>query len=142
MNFEEIYKQFLKTGREIGKDTLNELDNMIREDEREKQRKKDIISAIKAFIDLKVNDDQIFTLVNEYYKVDSIEKVNEYINEARKSYQIKQLKKYCESLGMSSSDFRKYSKEVGLDERLKKEPKLLRMQSARLKELLDKDIII
>ena len=102
------------------------------------QRERDIRAAIKAFLDLKVHDQEIYRLLSDFFRVDSIKEVSEYLKDAKKSRQIIALRKYCEAGGMSLSEFREYAESHNLEERLQADESLLEISPDKLKKQIEK----
>lgn len=102
------------------------------------QRKKDIYKTVCAFVELKQSDAVIYKLLNDHFGIEDISEVREYISRARINRQIKSLMSYCVEYGMTLSEFRKYSTEHALEEKLKIAPKLLELSPEKLKAHLDK----
>jgi hypothetical protein len=103
------------------------------------QREFDVEAAIMAFLELKVKDHEIYKLLSEYFCIDSISEASERLLSAKKTRQIRALKKHCLNQGMSIRDFRSYSKEHNLEERLIEDERLLEMSPEKLKSTLDRD---
>lgn len=103
------------------------------------QKKMDVQAAVRAFVELKVKDQEIYQLLSKYFGVDSISEVNEYLFHAKKPRQIKALRQLCERQGMQMEQFRTYAKQHKLEERLKENPKLLELTPEKLKDLLDNE---
>lgn len=104
---------------------------------RAKQKDCDVKAAIMAFLELKVKDHDIYKLLSEYFGIDSISEASEYLLSAKKTRQIQALKKHCLNQGMSIRDFRSYSKEHNLEERLIEDERLLEVSPEKLKSILD-----
>lgn len=103
------------------------------------QRERDVEAAIMAFLKLKVKDQDIYKLLSSYFGIDSIAEVSDRLFSAKKTRQIRLLKDYCHKQGMSLRDFRSYSIEHNLEERLVDDERLLEMSPEKLKSILDKD---
>lgn len=106
---------------------------------RAKQKKLDVEVAIMAFLELKVKEHDIYNLLHDYFDIDSISEAKDRMFSAKKTRQIRSLKDYCCKQGMSLCDFRAYSKEHNLEERLADDERLLDMQPEKLKAIIDKD---
>ena len=102
------------------------------------QRERDVKSVIKAFLELKVKDQDIYKLLSEYFGIDSISEASERLFTIKKSNQIHALRKYCLKEGMTNRDFRTYVTEHDLESRFADDERLLDMQPEKLKALLDK----
>lgn len=106
---------------------------------RDTQRKRDVESAIMAFLELKVKDQDIYKLLSKYFDIDSISEASGRLFSAKKSRQIKALRKYCCKFGMTSREFREYAIDHNLEEKLADDERLLDMQPEKLKAIIDKD---
>ena len=102
------------------------------------QRDRDIRAAIKSFLDLKVQDQEIYRLLSEYFRVDSIKEVSDYLKDVKVSRQIISLRKLCEAGGMDSSEFREYAASHNLEARLQADESLLEISPDKLKKLIEK----
>lgn len=105
----------------------------------QRQKKRDIQKAICAFIELKQTDSVIYGLLNNYFGVENISEVREYVRKARINMQIKRLRIYCAEAGMSSGEFRRYAMEHDLEARLNVNLKLVEMSPEKLKAFLNKN---
>lgn len=103
------------------------------------QKERDVKAAIKAFLELKVKEHDIYKLLSDYFEIDSISEASDLLLSVKKTRQIVLLREYCQKQGMSSSDFCAYSKEHCLEKRLADDERLLDMQPEKLKAIIDKD---
>ena len=127
------------TTRNAIEDAKNDLYNEGYDKGQAAQRKRDVNAAILAFLELKVKDHEIYKLLSDYFDIDSISEASDRLFSAKMKRQIQALRKYCESQGMSSTDFRSYAKEHNLEERLAEDKRLLEMSPEKLKSILDRD---
>ena len=104
----------------------------------ERQKNRDIELAVKAFLELKQSDVEIYRLLEKYYKIDSISEAEVLIKKVKVSSQIIKLREYMETKGMPSSEFRTYAKEHNLEVKLHENPKMLDMTAGKLKEAIEK----
>lgn len=105
---------------------------------KEKQREKDISSAVRAFVELKKTDGEIYQLLNKHFGVENISEAQDYIKNARIHIQIINLKIYCTEHGMTLSEFRQYAKNHMLEKELESTSKLREMSPEKLKAYLEK----
>ena len=75
---------------------------------KEKQREKDISSAVCAFVELKRTDSEIYQLLNKHFCVENISEAQDYIKNARIHIQIINLRIYCKEHVMTLAEFRQY----------------------------------
>lgn len=85
---------------------------------KEKQREKDISSAVCAFVELKRTDSEIYQLLNKHFCVENISEAQDYIKNARIHIQIINLRIYCTEHGMTLAEFRQYAKDHTLEKSL------------------------
>ena len=85
---------------------------------KEKQREKDISSAVCAFVELKRTDSEIYQLLNKHFCVENISEAQDYIKNARIHIQIINLRIYCTEHGMTLAEFRQYAKDHTLEKKL------------------------
>ena len=108
MAMSDMFKKALNNTREI----LIQVDEDRTQDrieyETTSQKQRDILAATKAFIELKADDKQLYSLLNRYFRVNSISEAEEYINKAKAHWQIVKLREYCINHGMAEKDFRPY----------------------------------
>lgn len=101
------------------------------------QKKLDVRSAVMAFLELKVKDQDIYRLLSEHFGIDSIAEATELLKNVKISRQIIAPRKHCEKIGISDDDFYWYSRSHNLEERLAEDEKLLNMQPDKLKAIID-----
>lgn len=104
----------------------------------DRQRERDIKAALMGFIELKANDSTMFQLLQRYFHVESISEATIYIQNAKVTAQIKALRELLTKQGMGLNEFRQYSLNIKLEEKLRSNPKLLDMTAEKLKAYLDK----
>lgn len=105
---------------------------------RNKQKEKDVIAAVEAFLELKIKEQEIYRLLSDYFDVDSVSEVTALLKAAKKRRQIKALKSYCESKGMTFQEFREYAREHRLSEKLDADESLLEIKPDKLKTIVEK----
>lgn len=105
---------------------------------KEKQREKDISSAVRAFVELKRTDGEIYKLLNKHFGVENISEAQDYIKNARIHIQIINLRIYCTEHGMTLSEFRQYAKDHMLEKKLESTSKLREISPEKLKAYLEK----
>lgn len=119
----EAYKQELDTAYQSGMAT---------------QLRRDINSVAQMLVALGNDDGTIYSLLAEYFKLDSIHEAKCVVLNARKSVQIKKLRLYYESKGLSLS-FREYAKQHSLEQKLTENPKLLSYTPEKLMAAIEKE---
>ena len=105
---------------------------------KEKQREKDISSAVCAFVELKRTDSEIYQLLNKHFCVENISEAQDHIKNARIHIQIINLRIYCTEHGMTLAEFRQYAKDHTLEKKLESTSKLREMSPEKLKAYLEK----
>jgi hypothetical protein len=103
-----------------------------------RQRKLDLMAATKAFLELKVGEQDIFRLLNKYFKVDSITEASGYLNKAKVNMQIGALVEYCRKTGMTSAEAKQFICFHDVEKLLLTDERLLNMQPAKLKAIIEK----
>ena len=119
----EAYKQELDTAYQSGMAT---------------QLRRDINSVAQMLVALGNDDGTIYSLLAEYFKLDSIHEAKCVVLNARKSVHIKKLRLYYESKGLSLS-FREYAKQHSLEQKLTENPKLLSYTPEKLMAAIEKE---
>jgi len=99
------------------------------------QRRKDVMSAIRGFIDLKATDMMILELLQKHFDVESISEGKSYITDTRLQYQCDKLKWY---LGLDVSEWIQYKRTYAIYDKLEANPKLLEMPVEKLKAVIEK----
>ena len=131
----------------IGKGALNALEHteeffedIIRREESEKQRSKDITCAVEAFLELKATDSTIINLLHDFFEVDSLSEAKGYIFDAKFNRQKKAFDAYLsEKMGMTEQEIRKYKREHDFYRKLDKRKEYSDYSPEKIKKELDKE---
>ena len=107
-------------------------------DAKARQKRTDISSAVKAFIELKVSDVDMYKLLQKYFGVGSIAEAEEFIKKAKISSQIIKLREHLSEQGMTNSEFRRYADDNHLEKKLNDNIKLLDLSAEKLKLAVEK----
>ena len=102
------------------------------------QRKEDVQSAIRAFWDFGIKENDVYKILKDYFGIDSISEATEYILNAKITKKIRSLGEYCHKQGMSRSEFLEYGRGHKLDKLLAEDTHLLDMSPEKLKNYIDK----
>lgn len=102
------------------------------EDAKAYQRKRDVSQVVSAFIELKQSEVEIYRLLEKYFGIDSITEANEYLSKAKIRVQISKLREYMISQGMTRLEYKNYSKDNHIEEKLEQNPKLLEISVQKL----------
>ena len=105
--------------------TLREHDRMIQ-------------SAIAAFIDLDVDNETIYELLDKHFCVTAIRDAVEYTKHARINSQYYKLREYKQRQGMAPPEFRAYISDTHFEERMENEAKLRTLSVEKLASVLEK----
>lgn len=117
----------------INDETNYQVDLMV-----ERQIKKDIKTAVKSYISLGCSDDKIFDLLSEFWNINFHPDAKAIIQDCRKSMQIIALRVFYEKQGMDVNDFRKFSREINLEEKLLEKSEYLTMPVEKLIKIISK----
>ncbi len=107
-------------------------------DGRSYQKEIDIQAAVRAFTELKVRDQDIYRLLGEYFHVDSIKEVTEFLKNEKVIRQIQALREYCSAKGMDYQEFFEYAQAHNLEALLASNENLLGITPEKLKIIVDK----
>ncbi len=105
----------------------------LRKEGREDQRQEDLIAVTELLLDLNTKDGRIYELLRKYFKVNSVDEIQEYLLNVK----IKEKRKALSELFDTYEDYKEFARANHLTLLFKENPQLLDLPAEKLKKQLE-----